>query len=238
MISKRDEIAIVLIKNGKLTIPLFHGTSSLFVKSIIKYGLGVRNPLEDLEILPFIKRLFSLADGLIPNDEWWSINKWIIKRMMNQDPHFRHGYTFLSPSRLTAARYAINNPFGSELISFGIKLYQIICEHHPKFSFPVMIERSPVLKLIHRTHDPVLAEIPQVDLSLLKGEKGENSKQVMMNLISIPSTIDDECFEIFCQQTNFQLMRPLKPGDVKLYKIYLTEDDLKFPKYYLKQIVY
>jgi len=229
---------MVLVKNGKLIIPLFHGTSSLFVESITKYGLGTRNPLEDLEILPFIKRLFSLAEELIPSDEWWCANKWVVKRMMDQDPHFRHGYPFLSPSRLTAVRYAINNPFGSEIISCGIKLYQTICKHHPKISFPVMIERSPVLQFIHRIHAPVLAEISQVDLSYLKGEKGENSKQLMKNLISIHSTIDDECFKNFCQQTNFQLIKPLKSSVTKLYKIYLTENHPIFPKYYLKQISY
>src|SRR5260370_10457250 len=39
-----------LVSNGKLTVPLFHGTSTLFYQSILETGLGARSIVEDLKL--------------------------------------------------------------------------------------------------------------------------------------------------------------------------------------------
>jgi len=65
----------VLVQNGKLVISLYHGTSSPFAESIAKYGLGERNPLEDLQVFPFLRALSGLAEELLGSNEWWCANK-------------------------------------------------------------------------------------------------------------------------------------------------------------------
>ncbi len=40
-----------ILRDGKLTIPLFHGTNELFLDSIQRYGLGGRNIIQELASL-------------------------------------------------------------------------------------------------------------------------------------------------------------------------------------------
>lgn len=47
---------------GRLNISLFHGTSSLFVNSISKMGLGGKNPNEELKTLDLLIELKNIAD--------------------------------------------------------------------------------------------------------------------------------------------------------------------------------
>jgi hypothetical protein len=47
-----------LVKDSRLTVSLFHGTSSLFYDSILSSGLGGRNVIEDMG-MHFGRRLLA-----------------------------------------------------------------------------------------------------------------------------------------------------------------------------------
>jgi len=48
-----------LLENGKLTIPLHHGTSSLFLVSIQEHGLGGVNPIEQFRVREYFTEVFK-----------------------------------------------------------------------------------------------------------------------------------------------------------------------------------
>jgi len=224
------------VHNNELVISLYHGTSSLFVNSIAEYGLGARNPVEELKLLSFLQKLHSLAEKLLTANEWWDCNKWLVESMVNQESHFRHGSSFLSPSRLTAARYAINNPFGSELLSAAAKLYEVICGRYPEcFALPE-VASFPALELIKKdVPSPVLVEACRVGLNYLVGEMGASGEQVIQELSSLAECVRSVDIEVIGQQHNFQLIRPLESNKLKLYRIQVIENDQFFPKYELIQ---
>ena len=58
---KADSPKELLNSRDQLTIDLFHGTSSLFLDSILSHGLGGINPVKDWKILEiFFLSIFNL----------------------------------------------------------------------------------------------------------------------------------------------------------------------------------
>ena len=51
-----------ITKDGKLTIPLFHGTTTIFLESIIENGLGGRNPIKDLNLFELANEVYTLSE--------------------------------------------------------------------------------------------------------------------------------------------------------------------------------
>lgn len=230
---------MALVENGKLTIPLFHGTSSLFAESIAKNGLGAKNPIDDLHVLTFLKKLICLADTLLAEDEMWLAWNSVTKRMLNQGRHFQHGSCYLSPSRETAIRYAISNPFGSEIISVSKELYDQIHNLHPQYALNTILEGLPLMKILEETPFPVLAEVSEVDVSSLMGETGENPEEIINEISNITALQGDEVvFDAVIQQSNFRLIRSLEPGKAKLYKIKIARNGPGYgPEYEFEPIV-
>jgi hypothetical protein len=171
---------MVLVKEGKLTLPLFHGTSSLFVKSIFKNGLGGENPIQELRVIPFLQNLCEACQRTLSGDPRWLSEKWLVDQMLSQqNPNFRHGGSFLSPSRLTAVRYAASNPFGSEVISIAAQLYKLLTEFEPRHKLDLRVTEFPIIAVLNKTPNPVLVEVSHVNISYLQGEQGQTAQQII-----------------------------------------------------------
>ena len=54
-----------IIQNGRLSIPLYHGTPTLFVDSIANHGLGGMNPVKEWSLLELAKEVLLLSEGEI-----------------------------------------------------------------------------------------------------------------------------------------------------------------------------
>ena len=52
---------MAFVEDGRLTCPLFHGTSSIFLGSIRAHGLGGRNPVAESGVINFLKALIPLS---------------------------------------------------------------------------------------------------------------------------------------------------------------------------------
>jgi len=48
--------------DDELPIPLYHGTSSLFLESIISLGLGGCNPIAEWKVLEFAQVIYPLVE--------------------------------------------------------------------------------------------------------------------------------------------------------------------------------
>ena len=128
-----------ILKNDILRIPLYHSTSSLFTDSIIAHGLGAVNPLETLQVLPFLRYAYELCNQLFSaeNNSSWQVHKLVIQKIVDQEItagnfNFRHGSTYLTAICQTAMNYASHNSFGSEALSISIKLYDMLIQQNPE----------------------------------------------------------------------------------------------------------
>jgi hypothetical protein len=223
-----------LVKDGALTIHLFHGTSSLFADSILQNGLGAKNPIQELRVMPFLQRLCETCESTIPTDPKWLEMKWLVEQMIGQDNTlFRHGLAFLSPSRITAVRYAASNPFGSEAISTCLTLYQLLAESERECVVHSEPSALPVVRLLREPTSPVLVEASDVRVSELQGERGQSVQEVVDTLEKLVSSLDMKFFQLVSQQSNFSLIRPVEASRLQLYNIKVTSPDPAFPEYEL-----
>ncbi len=233
-----------VLKDNNLKIPLYHGTSSLFLSSISDFGLGARNPVQSLRILPFLKRIYKICEHLFGEDSLWQVDKLIVEKVINQEItggnfNFSHGNTYLTPSRLTAVRYAMNS-LGSEALSIVANFYKKIKEHSPKF-LNFKPKEYPVIKILDQEKGsyPILVEALNVNIKDLKSEIGKDARKVFEHLELLLENGNGD-LEILSQQNNFKLINPLPFNQLKIYKIIFLEDKNKidpiFPKYNLQEI--
>lgn len=232
-----------LVQNGKLTIPLYHGTSSHFLASIAEHGLGAQNPVHDLKVIPFLKHAYEISDQLFGEnaDSPWLICRSSVEKIINQEISqggfsFQHGGVYLTPSCLTAVRYAVANPLGSEILSTAVKLYRSVIEQEPKYASDAKFKKSPLLKLLDQRAFPVLIKALQVNVSHLKGEAGQDAEDIIERLGKMLAHIGVEHLDTLGQQSNFKLGKPLPPTQVKSYKIIIVAEDPISPKYELYEL--
>lgn len=196
-----------LIDNGQLTIPLHHGTSSLFIEGINSSGLGGKNPIEDLKVLPTLGELIELADTHLSTDSEWLSSRWVFKnyaaQKMTPSANWQHGHVYFSPERTTAIRYATNNKYGSELISDTIKLNNRLGAH-------ALTDKDlhPVLSVTAVTAYPVLVTVEKMPVAFLASEKDQDIDSL---LSFIEKGLSDVVHRLLWQQMNFRIIQPLSP---------------------------
>lgn len=110
------KIERIVNNKNQLTIDLFHGTSTLFLDSIVQNGLGGINPISQWNVLELSKEVLELSEEHLKENEIYVIKSFSFRKMTEQSNegmfNFQHGQTYLSPSRDTASSYAINKEFG------------------------------------------------------------------------------------------------------------------------------
>jgi len=104
-------------------IPLYHGTSTLFLKDILELGLGGKNPLKEWRVLEFAEKIWPLVENSLADDVQLAQKIQTFGKMVEQtsgEMNFQHGDTYLTPEASTAMRYAINKRYGSELLTYTL----------------------------------------------------------------------------------------------------------------------
>jgi len=165
--------SIEFIKDGRLTFPLYHATSTLFRESILKRGLGGHDPIRELKVIELLRKLIEheifhpLKDGL------WFYLESMAKQKVTDGANWQHGQVYLTTSRWTANNYS-KHKYGSELITETLNLYL-------KLGSPTCFtaEDFPVLNLLASDPQPVVFKLESVPVSILAGEKGNDVNEVV-----------------------------------------------------------
>lgn len=227
----------VLVKEGRLQVPLFHGTSTIFLAEIRQFGLGGKNPITEYRVREFLEEVYRLAESYLAGDEDWQLGRVVIGKMVNQeitagDFNFRHGAAYLTPSRFTAGCYAAR-PFGSELISDTLNWFARL-EALPDASEAVKpLKNLPLLKLRNTTSEPILIQVNDVPSSILEGERGQSVEEVLQEM--------EEVFELssrtglppesFWRQCNFALKSPVMADRLEFYRVKFEDPCDLCPKF-------
>ena len=131
----------------------FHGTSTIFLDSIKKHGLGAVNPNIELKNLDVLKFLFNLCESNIPHNSrhlelrdtslamvHQGTNKLIDEFGNTMNLHYRHDGIYVSLSRIRAATYSILNKYGSEILERCIQLYELLRNEGVEIEIPSDID--------------------------------------------------------------------------------------------------
>ncbi|WP_227936027.1 hypothetical protein [Alkalihalobacillus deserti] len=191
-----------LIKDGLLMIPLFHGTSTLFLDEILSKGLGGVNPIIKYNIMATLEKLVQKGYEYLPKSEqrYLAISNMKLKQTVG---NFRYNGVYLSPSKITAVKYS-RNRYGSELITHTVDLYLFLKE----CSVPVEMDNDFLNHIINSSYQPVVIMASGIPRSLLKSEN--NNISIDVNFKKLQSLLDEPTkdFQYFSQQTNFELLSP------------------------------
>lgn len=210
----------------------YHGTSTIFIDSIKKTGLGTINPNIEWKTLEVLRFLHIEAENLIPNNDYYKNNRLSIMAMANQQNvelvmpngvnkmnYFQHKNIYIALSIARAITHATIFKFGSEILDTSINLYKEIKKVNKAFKIPAEINIINIEHLSQCQPNPIIIEVSNVDDNDLLKEDGKTAKEALDILrILEPSLTEKQRFEFF-QHCNFELLKPVSTKNLKFYKL-------------------
>jgi hypothetical protein len=205
---------------NRLPMPLYHGTSTLFLKGILESGLGGQNPIESWGIFNFVEELWPLVEKHLAKEDEFMLRADSFSRMVNQTSaamNFQHGDTYLSPSQMTAARYASNQPYGSEILSYALELLEELVRRKVDGVADELYQRHPqIFNFMDISPAPLIIEVVNCPVEWLVTENGENAGDQLEQILEFWNS-DKQMLEIIGQQTNFRLTDPVGADGLKIW---------------------
>jgi hypothetical protein len=220
----------------RLPIPLYHGTSSLFLDGIIKFGLGGRNPIVDWQVLDFAKAIYPLVEEHLSHTDAFMLKAGSFKLMVEQKSaamNFQHGETYLSPAASTAVRYAVNKKYGSELLTYTLDFLEELLRRKINGVADALFRRYPqIFEKLDISPAPLLIRIDGLPAKDLLAEDGSDAACVLNYVYDIIQKSPNDT-EVLLQQCNFRLCRSVSVAELKLWFINVTQWNPFAPKYSL-----
>ena len=200
-----------------LEFPLYHGTSTIFLESIKKHGLGGWDPIKEWRVLECARLLLPIAEAHAEHSEVITNHIGTARKMVSQvndGMNFQHGQVYLSPAELTAVHYATSKKKGSELISRVVLFIEELTRlkvkavtHDIYTEFPRLVELQDI------DSAPILIKVNQVKKDSLLSENGALPNENIDFIRSIKIKYPDS-WETICQQSNFRLIAPVPAADL------------------------
>ena len=208
------------VVDGKLSEPLFHGTSTLFYESIRETGLGGRRMLDFIRLPDAIRELLKHYEQQLEKIPNWDFERTLLVRIAEPEQNLvgsflRYCGTYLTPSKQTAARYALLNEYGSEALTCTLKILNSVIAELPELGLREPF--SNVLAFAGQPKCPIVIEACNVPENILLSERAGPCApvlQILENALSEP-----DIFDLLVQQDNFELLQPIPASQLRFYKI-------------------
>lgn len=228
---------------SELPIPLFHGTSSLFLDDIIRLGLGGMNPVVEWKVLEFARTIYPLVEKHISQEEAFIVPAGEFRLMTEQASpssgglNFQHGDTYLSPVSNTAVRYAVNKPIGSELLNCTLVfLKELLRRKVPGVNAIAGRSYPRIFNLLNVSAAPCLIEVTSVRTEDLAAEDGGDATPTLDDIAETLQNFNQEDSDIVLQQCNFRLRRPVPASALRIWLINVTRWHPYTPEYTLYEL--
>lgn len=197
---------------------LYHGTSSLYLKSFV----------QGMPPMPWPHRTASLQ---LLQHAWAALRKfgseppWWIESIIAQKSgvsNWQHGSFYVTPSRQSAVRYAATgSSFGGELLTLCKQALDELGERDGIMASELMRNAGPLSPLLSGTGQPILVELNGIYASDLAPETdGRELSDMLVEL----SQLDASGRDLRGQQANFSL----KDGRgviARLFKVNAADPD-------------
>jgi len=209
----------------------YHGTSSLFLRSINKYGLGGINPNEEWKLMGLLKYLYKLSEIALQNNNDYTIIRDTTRAMAFQEQlsieygiykgvhNFSHKNVYLSYGKFKAIVYAVNTEYGSEILTRIITLYRLLLKEKVHLNIPSQLNFVNIEKLEKQHFFPILVGIENIGSSFLCTEYGEPADNYLSKISKLKDAFDYNTFWKEVQKYNFQLLKPVPIFQLKYYKV-------------------
>lgn len=228
---------MLVADNGQMLVPLYHGTSKIFLDSIQESGLGAKDPNIMFKSHELLTEMFNLEGWNWSDDPELLTIRYIVDQSVSIGGfNFRHGNTYLTPSKLTAVRYALTNRLGSELLSTTISLFDRLKVRDEGKACEVASKYPIISGLLSLEHQPLLVEALQVPIRSLRSEQGDAPEVVIDQINNSPDGMDSKLFHVVFQQHNFELIYSLPAENLRYYEIEWHNSDTISPKCSLRPI--
>lgn len=216
-----------------MTFQYFHGTSSLFVDSIKKHGLGGVNPNFKLGYLKSLKCLFEIAEKTLLDKEEFrkiydttramSLQAKLKIKIDGKDEilNFLHDKIYIALSQERAISYATINKYGSEILSTSIKLVELLDKYKIDYS-SINDSITNIRSIKKESPKPILIKVLSVDENRLDKEDGKTAIEALDSLRSVMPMLTEEQKFRFFQHFNFQILDPIPVSKLEFYEIDFT----------------
>lgn len=202
-------------KSTKCPLPLYHGTSTLFVDSIKEFGLGGKNIIQEGKVLEFARKIFPIIKDNLPEDDGSGHTVSTFQDMVEQRPLFQHGQVFLSLSYDYCTRFTQKREFGSELITHPLYFYGKLLEKN--LVSPDLLNDYPYLKEVKRLGSkPVVVKVKNVDWDNLLTEAGNAlPTEDIENILSFSKKEESHFKEFIKSNYHFRLINPVPSDEIE-----------------------
>ncbi|CAM3812002.1 hypothetical protein FLGE108171_15640 [Flavobacterium gelidilacus] len=223
----------------------FHGTSRIFLDSIIEFGLGGINPnfkYKNLELLSFLTK--EAENSLLENKEYLHLQEAVVAMSEQRfydfklpngqtfKTNYKHDGIYVGVTKGRALTYACLNRFGSEILEHCILLYKIFKAVDENFKLPTELNLFQIEKYIGMEHKPILIELRGIMDSEVEAENGENGVDKLNHLRDLMPKLNRKELDIMMSYSNFKLLNPIGKERMKFYEIEfegtIGKDDFDF----------
>jgi hypothetical protein len=225
---------MAIVVDGKLTIPLYHGTNELFYESIKEHGFGGRDIIKELHVVEVLRELLTICKECLPayvEDRWigWMTSADFIARqnVTASGANFRHGSVYLTAADYKAMSLATAYETGSEILECFMMISKRLHEHQIELPESILRRSKPILEFASGGKCPLLFVLNDVPISILAAENGGDANSVFAGPASILSE-DPNFFGVLCQALNFELLQPMPISEIKVFRMvkdYSSEQD-------------
>jgi hypothetical protein len=212
-----------LLFDGKITIPLYHGTNLLFYDSIKQHGLGGRNPIQELRVIELLQELIAICEDSLAAEEDWIPRMQCAKLIASQDVtgggfNFRHGSAYLAASVEKAVRYAVSSEFSSEALAHFMMLWKRL--QNSRVTLPPTVETGsrPIVELASGKKAPLVFQLSDVAIGGLTAEDG-GDPSVFLNFIGPLASGENSVYEHLLGGANFELHEPISVADGRILRV-------------------
>ncbi|MET4138127.1 hypothetical protein [Pedobacter sp. UYP1] len=205
----------------------WHGTSTIFLESIRKTGLGAINPSRDWKLLELLAFLYNEIITLKINNEVFEIHRVSIAAAISQSTldygdiklNFQHDGVYISASSIRAATYACENHVGSELLQKCMVLLSILISTGNEPEIPKELDILQIRQYLSVAAKPIMIEIREVPDSDLLFEDGTDAAEKLSDLRDVFAKLPiPQQFEKL-QFYNFRLLKPVQPALLYIYDV-------------------
>ena len=212
-----------LLFDGKIRIPLYHGTNLLFYDSIKQHGLGGRDLIKELRVIELLRELIAICEDSLTAEEDWILRMQCAKFIASQDVteggfNFRHGSAYLAASVEKAARYAVSSEFSSEALAQFMMLWTRLQDSRVSLPPTVRAGSLPILEFASGKKAPLVFELSNVAIDDLAAEDGSHPR-AMLDSVGSLATGDDSVDGHFLGAANFEAHGPISIADARTFRV-------------------
>lgn len=202
--------------------PLYHGTSSIFLSSILETGLGGKNIIKELKVQDLAKEMFPFViENFGKNKPFFKTTCEIesFKRMAQniESDIFQYGDIYVTACLSHAYGYATSSPWGSELLSYVFLFFDRLMAINVKECETWKKKYPEIFNFKNTKGTPLILSLSGVKFSDLLTERGDEISEDEINETFKSKTAGGLSEDIRKQLGRFRLKHTVDKSNLKIY---------------------